>query len=205
MRIAIIGAGNVGRGLAATAAGAGLEVAVGRRDPSDRAGLPDEVEVTTPQGAARAAEAIFLTVPASSAVETARGLGLRPGALLIDATNPVGWSEGPVLEAPPAGSVTAELQAALPDCSIVKALNHFGAEIHADPGLTGIPSDALVAGADPDARARVLELLDRLGFRAHDAGPLRNAAHLESMAILWIQLAGSGTGRRWVFQIRTDD
>lgn len=40
-----------------------------------------------------------------------------------------------------------------------------------------------------------------MGFDPVDVGPLRNAAHLESPAILWIHLATVGTcGRELAFQ-----
>jgi predicted dinucleotide-binding enzyme len=40
-----------------------------------------------------------------------------------------------------------------------------------------------------------------LGFDPVDVGPLRNAAHLESLAILWIHLATVGKrGRDFAFK-----
>jgi predicted dinucleotide-binding enzyme len=47
-----------------------------------------------------------------------------------------------------------------------------------------------------------MELATRMGFRARDAGPLRNAALLENLAVLWIQLASAGgMGRNFGFRI----
>jgi predicted dinucleotide-binding enzyme len=46
----------------------------------------------------------------------------------------------------------------------------------------------------------VAELARGAGFRPLDAGPLRNAALLEAMAVLWIQLAlvgGHGREVAW--------
>jgi predicted dinucleotide-binding enzyme len=41
-----------------------------------------------------------------------------------------------------------------------------------------------------------------MGFRAHDAGPLRNAATLENLAVLWIHLATvGGAGRKFAFRM----
>jgi len=51
-------------------------------------------------------------------------------------------------------------------------------------------------------RASVITLGTQTGFRTHDAGPLRNAGLLESLAVLWIQLATTGgVGRTFGFRI----
>lgn len=45
------------------------------------------------------------------------------------------------------------------------------------------------------------ELARTLGYDPVDVGPLRNAAHLESLAILWIHLATVGKrGRDFAFK-----
>ena len=52
------------------------------------------------------------------------------------------------------------------------------------------------------ARKAVGDLARRAGFEPVDAGPLRNARLLESMAVLWIHLATKGgLGRRWTFTL----
>jgi predicted dinucleotide-binding enzyme len=112
------------------------------------------------------------------------------------------WDTGPVLTPPDAGSVTAALAAALPAARVVKAFNHFGAEIQQDPALAGGAADVLLAGDDAGAKTDLIGLATTMGFRAHDAGPLRNAALLESMAVLWIHLATQGgMGRDWAFAV----
>jgi predicted dinucleotide-binding enzyme len=60
-----------------------------------------------------------------------------------------------------------------------------GAAIRATPGVLMLP----------------LERELTLGFDPVDVGPLRNAAHLESLAILWIHLATVGKrGRDFAFK-----
>ena len=197
---AVIGGGSVGTALVRSLSELdSVTVRLGRRDPEDRTGVPDAVEVRTPAEAAKGADWVFLAVPASAAVEVAAGLGLSSGQVLVDCTNPLAWDAGPVHTPPPEGSVTAALQARLPAVPILKALNHFGAEVHGNPGAFGRPA-AMVAGDDVDARGRLLALLDDLGFEGLDAGPLRNAAHLESLAVLWIHVStAGGVGRNWTF------
>jgi predicted dinucleotide-binding enzyme len=48
--------------------------------------------------------------------------------------------------------------------------------------------DGFVAGDDADAKKQVTHLLDEIGFRTIDVGPLAMARHLESMAFLNIAL-----------------
>ncbi len=59
-----------------------------------------------------------------------------------------------------------------------------------------------MAGDDRHARSEVMALATRMGFRPRDAGPLRNAGLLESLAVLWIHLATvGGVGREFGFRI----
>lgn len=202
--VAIIGAGSVGTALAENlAAREGFEVRVGRRDPSDRDGLPDGVRVLGQAAAVRGASVVFLAVPAGAAVATARSLGL-PGdgsVILADCTNPVRFQDGPVRDVPAEGSVTAALAGALPGVPVVKALSTFGTEIHRNPHRWD-GAETYLAGGTEAAREALTRILTDAGFQAVDCGPERNAAHLEAMAILWIQLASTGMGREWVFGIR---
>jgi hypothetical protein len=85
---------------------------------------------------------------------------------------------------------------------VVKAFNTFGAEIHADPRLSAGPADVCLAGDDADAKRIVGEIATRAGFRPIDAGPVRNAALLENLAVLWIHLAlVGGQGRDVAFKL----
>lgn len=86
---------------------------------------------------------------------------------------------------------------------MVKGFSTFGAEIHGDPSVGGEAANVLLAGDDSDAKQRVAALAEQLGFAPVDAGPLRNAALLENLAVLWIHLAlNEGHGREWAFQLR---
>lgn len=204
MRIGIIGAGPVGRALAVRAAESGFDVRVGRRNTASRGDLPEGIVVCTPAEAADGADVVFLSVPADSAMAVVEELDLSQGTV-VDCTNPLRWDAGPVWAPPPAGSQTAELQAAFPTLEFVKALNHFGAENHLYPRRDhGEGALALVAGRDPSARSRVMAVLAQLGFSPADAGGLRNAAGLENLAVLWIHLSNSSErGRDWTFGIET--
>ena len=203
MKIAVIGAGNVGRALGARLVAAGEAVVFGARDPkATQAVVPAGTTVKTVADAVADADIVMLAVPAGSAVAAARAAGLRPGTVLVDGTNPLRFDRGPVWTPPAEGSVAQAIAAACPAVRVVKAFNHFGAEIHADPQVAGQPADAMCASDDDEAKAVVMALATRLGFRPMDAGGLRNAGVLENLAVLWIHLAlVSGAGRHVAFRL----
>jgi predicted dinucleotide-binding enzyme len=97
--------------------------------------------------------------------------------------------------------MTAHLARRFPALRLVKAFNRFGAEFHDRPELPSTATDLYLAGDDAGARGAIAELARMLGFDPVDVGPLRNAAHLESLAILWIHLATVGKrGRDFAFK-----
>lgn len=203
-RIAIVGIGQVGSALARTFTRAGLAVRLGVRPGKDATAL-----VAASGGLASAApvpdavawsDVIVLAVPAAEAVEALRSAGDLTGRVVVDCTNPVRWEGGPVLAPPPEGSMAAALAAAFPGAKVVKGFNTFGAEIHAEPALDGRPAEVLLAGDDGRAVEAVGEIALRAGFSPLAVGPLRNAALLEALGVLWIHLATTGgQGRRFSF------
>lgn len=207
-RIAIIGAGNVGGSLGRTFSKAGLGVRFGVRAGSDTKALLDacgaSASASDPAEAAASADVVFIAVPGSAAVEVTRSLASAlAGKVIVDCNNPLVWKEGPVWAPPPEGSLAAALAAAAPGARVVKGFNTFGAELHANPRLTGAPAQVFLASDDADARKLVSELATKAGFAPVDAGPLRNAAVLENLAMLWIHLATvGGQGREFAFAMQ---
>lgn len=198
-RVAIIGGGKVGSHLGARLKAAGADVRYGARNPDKP---EDKALGAVPiQAAVDGANIVVLSVPAAVAVDVARGLALPAGTILVDCTNPLRIDNGPVWNPPPAGSEAAALAAALPDVKVVKGFNHFGSEIHENPEMAHGPADAYFAGDDVAAKGKVMALAKHAGFRPFDAGPLRNAALLENLCVLWIQLASTGQGRQFAFRI----
>jgi 8-hydroxy-5-deazaflavin:NADPH oxidoreductase len=126
------------------------------------------------------------------------------GKVLVDCTNSLVWKEGPVWTPPPEGSVTAAIAAVVPDAQVVKGWNTFGAEFHRDPSFAGSPVQVFLASDSADAKKLASDVAAKAGFRPVDAGPLRNAAVLENLAILWIHLATvGGHGRGFAFAMQT--
>lgn len=187
MRIAIIGAGNVGSALASAAARAGHDVTVTARTIEHaRAVARDTGARATESNAASAAAAdiIILAVPyASAAHALAEIRDVVAGKTLIDVTNP--------LTADYAGlatdgiSAAEELQQQAPEVHVVKAFNTIFATHQANPSRE---IDGFVAADDVKAKQQVMSLVDSIGFAPLDVGPLSSARMLEGMAFLNIGL-----------------
>jgi predicted dinucleotide-binding enzyme len=206
LTITIIGTGNVGSALARNALRHGVAVQLAALD------LAKTQAAATQLGAgARAVELaalregtdfVFLAVPAEAAPAALEAAKLPDRTIIIDCTNPIRWDNGPVHTPPPEGSTTAQLAARFPRLRVLKSFNTFGAEFHDQPELAGAPTDLYFAGDDSDAKQQLAALAKTLGYAPVDVGPLRNAAHLESLAILWIHLATVGQQtRNFAFQM----
>ena len=204
--IGIVGAGGVGAALAKTLTRAGYRVRIGVRPGKDVDALlqrcGERAAAGTVAEAFAAAEVTFLCVPAAAAVAVVREGGNLTRKVIVDCTNPLRWDNGPVPAPPPEGSIAAALAAAVPEARVVKGFNTFGAEIHRDPSIGGAPAEVFLAGDDGMALERVGEVAARAGFAPIVVGGLRNAALLEALAVLWIQLAtAGGQGRQFAFRL----
>lgn len=198
MNIAIIGAGNVGSGLAAAATAAGHDVVVSARHPASAA------EVASRAGARPAlnnvegvggAEVVVLAVPHAAVSDVVTDLGAAlTGKVVIDATNPLNDTYTDLTTQGVSGA--EQLQQQAPGATVVKALNTVFASRYGDPTEGGRPLDALIAGDDAAAKSTVSALVESLGFRPVDAGSLRMARALEEIAFLNISLNASN-GWTW--------
>lgn len=186
MRIAIIGAGNVGGGLAAAAAAAGHEVTIAAAHEENAVKAAENIAgaeaASTVSAAAQGADVVVLAVPAAAAADVLTGLG-DVDAVVVDATNPLNDTFSDLTTS---GTSHAEqLAAAAPGVKVVKAFNTVFASRLGNPGQE---LDGFYAGDDEAAKAVVERLLSSLGLRPIDAGGLRMARALEEMAFLNITL-----------------
>jgi 8-hydroxy-5-deazaflavin:NADPH oxidoreductase len=203
-KIAIVGAGNVGGGLGVCLSKSGLPVKFGVRPDADVKALLAECKgasASAPSEVASWADIVFLAVPGTVALEVARSLAdSLAGKVVVDCNNPLVWKDGPVWSPPAEGSLAAAIAKAAPKARVVKGFNTFGAEFHKNPGRAGVAAQVFLAGDDADAKKQVMAVATQGGFRPVDAGPLRNAAVLENVAMLWIHLATvGGQGRDFTF------
>src|SRR5256886_3065259 len=201
MKIAIIGAGNVGGALAKRFSRAGHNVVIADRDPEEAGQLASQVGGTGTADlgqAASQADVIVLAVPfAASAEQVCKAIaGQVTGKIVIDATNPVKPDfSGLATEGGPCGA--ERIQQWLPSAKVVKAFNTVFASNQAEPVVEGEPVDGFVAADDEQARKTVLTLLAEIGFRPPDVGPLARARELEALAFLniMLQVTKNGTWR----------
>jgi 8-hydroxy-5-deazaflavin:NADPH oxidoreductase len=80
--------------------------------------------------------------------------------------------------------VAEEVAAAAPGAKVVKAFNTtFAGTLAAGGEVAGQPLDVFIA-SDDDAKQTVAGLVEDVGLRAVDAGPLRRARQLEALGYL---------------------
>jgi 8-hydroxy-5-deazaflavin:NADPH oxidoreductase len=190
MRIAIVGAGNVGKALSAAAVAAGHDVAVSattKENAEEAAAAAGARAAANNADAVNGAEIVVLALPHAAVDEVANELGpALAGNVVVDASNPLNTTFTDLVTV---GTSSAEdLQRQLPDASVIKAFNTTFASRHGSPTEGDAPLDAFIAGDDADAKAKVGELASSLGYRVIDAGSLRMARSLEEMAFLNITL-----------------
>ncbi len=208
MRIAIIGAGNVGGALGRGWAKAGHTIAYGVPDPTERkhrtaAAAAGGAAVGTPAEAARAADVVVLAVPWAAVPQALEACGDLTDTVLIDVTNPLRMGAGGLELALGFDDSGAEEVARLvPSARVVKAMNQVGFAVM--PDSAGYPTSPtmFVAGDDEAAKQLASALVTDLGFTPLDAGPLVLARLLEPHAMLWIhQVINRGTPQTVAFSL----
>jgi 8-hydroxy-5-deazaflavin:NADPH oxidoreductase len=177
MRIAVIGAGPVGRAVGGGWWKAGHSVAYGVRTPG-----PD---VTTVAEALDGADAVLLAVPGAALPALLdEHAGRLDGRLVLDATNLAGAA---------ALHQTPLLVERLPAARIARAFCTVGHEVLADPVFDGQVADLFWCGADDEV---VESLIRDTGARPVRIGGLDAADVLDGVARLWFALTfGQGRGR----------
>lgn len=196
MKMGIIGRGRVAQALAKAFADS-HELRLGVRSIVD----PSEAEIGD---VARWSDVILLATPWSAEEDVctliADHVANKP---VIDATNPFGMRNGVldlVLAEP--DSAAEALQTRLPTAHVVKCFNQIGAKfLHDTAKLANTPAKFAVSD-HATAKDIALTLARDAGFEAVDGGPLSNARHLESLAMIWIWSATKGPlGRSFGFAL----
>ena len=188
MRIAIIGAGNVGGGLGTAFAAAGHSIVFGVRDPdSDKcrralAAAPGST-ATSFAAATAGADVVIVTIRSEAIAETIPQLPSLEGRIVIDAMNR--------FTGDPGRSTTQDLADLLPGARLAKAFNTTGFENYTTARARRAPAAMFVAADDPDAKRVAMALATEIGFQALDAGGLANAKPMEMMVKVWLALTAS--------------
>jgi 8-hydroxy-5-deazaflavin:NADPH oxidoreductase len=173
-KILIIGSGKAGTALQTGLSRAGYEVRF-----AGQGRIPEH---------ASWADVIVLAVPFGAVREVARALKTAAdGKTVIDLTNSLTPDIQLALGFTTSGA--EELQKALPRAHIVKAFNTVFAQHMSTGQVDGKQLTAFAAGDNEAARKSALAMAKAIGFDPVDAGSLKNARSLESLAFLNIQLS----------------
>ena len=193
MKIAILGAGNVGGAFGKLWSARGHEVRFGVPDPDSQkiksllGSTGGRAQAMSNREAAAASEVVVLSVPWPAAQQAIRDCGDLGSKVVIDCTNPLrsdftGLALGTTTSA-------GEQVAACSGAKVVKAFNTMGAGNYGNAEFAGTRADGFYCGDDAGAKAKVKPLVADIGLNPVDVGPLRNARLLEPLAMLWIDLA----------------
>jgi predicted dinucleotide-binding enzyme len=198
VKVTIIGAGNMARGIGSRVLAGGNELELIARDPGKGQEVTSELGGGS-IGDSVSGDVVVFAVPygAVADVVSDHGDALR-GKVVVDITNPVDWSTMDSLVTPADSSAAEEIQKLLPDGTpVVKAFNTTFAATLSAGQVAGQPLDVLVAGDDADAKQKVASVIEAGGQRTRDVGPLKRARQLEQLGFLHItaqEPMGAGWG-----------
>jgi 8-hydroxy-5-deazaflavin:NADPH oxidoreductase len=156
VKIATIGSGNVGGGLADFWEGAGHEVQRLGREGGDVSG----------------ADAVLLAVPSAAIQDALASVNGLDGKVLIDTTNLVQGERPGGLD-----SLSAYVKQ-LSGAHVAKAFNTVFAKLYDQVRAQDVPPGCLYCG-DDEAKDTTARLIRDAGYEPVDAGGLENAGHLE--------------------------
>jgi predicted dinucleotide-binding enzyme len=194
MTTAIIGLGNMGKGIATRLAGK-TDLVLASRDTAAvtafAAGLAN-VRTASVEQAIAAADVVIIALPYDAALELAASPSLN-GKIVVDISNPVkadfsGLSIGHTT------SAAEEIQQAAKGARIVKAFNTIFAGVFAAPVAATAVVPVFLAGNDEAAVDAVADLVAKAGFASEKTGTLDAARLLEPLGMLNIRF-GYGLGR----------
>jgi predicted dinucleotide-binding enzyme len=199
LRIAVLGAGNIGGTLGRKWAAAGHKVAFGVKDPAStraqalRAELGNKVTIGSVADALTAGNVVVMAFPGTAMDETITTYAAQlDGKIIIDAANRMGG--GPM-------NSFATFQARTPHARVFRAFNSLGWENYADPVFNGIQADLFYCGPDGDAREMVEQLITDVGLRPMRLGDIDQVGLVDSVSQLWFALAlRQGKGRHLAFK-----
>jgi len=195
MTTAILGLGNMGKGLAKRLAGK-TNLIIGtrdiERDTAFAGSLPGGVKVAYLQDAVRDADIVILALPYAAALLEAGKLDLT-GKVVVDISNPV-TADFSGLSLGHTTSAAEEIQAVASGARVVKAFNTIFAGLFDAPASVTATVPVFVAGNDESAVEAVADLVAKAGFAVERTGGLDAARLIEPVGMLNIRF-GFGLGR----------
>jgi predicted dinucleotide-binding enzyme len=193
MKIGIIGAGNLGSGLAKRLVGKGHAVMLSfSKEPEKLKRVADSTGsvVGTPAQAVDFADVAVLATPWTATPEALRQVGrVTQTKVVWDCTNAL----KPDMSGLAIGTTTSggeEIARLAPWAKVVKAIPPFAEVLHSPSTLIGgVRPNVFVCGDDTEARAVVAALVEDIGAAPVIAGSLLLARYTEPAAMLLVQLA----------------
>ena len=198
MNITFVGYGNVGLPLASQIEQLGHNVTLAARNPNSDStqkalAVNANLHVDTPSSAVQKADIIFLATPFGSNQTIIEGLQSElEGKILVDCTNPVGKGFTHGLNNEQSGAEF--IQSMIPNSHVVKAFSVYGYENLKDnhyPDYNLKPA-MFFCGDNEEAKSKVGQLIESLGWEPLDVGVLKQALHLEHMTLMWVRMIRMG-------------
>lgn len=174
----IFGTGNMGNAIGGVLAKGGANVAYVSHEQAGSASIDGDIVV------------LAVPYPALETIVSANAEALA-GKTVVDITNPLDFSTFDSLVVPTGSSAAAELQAKLPNSTVLKAFNTNFAGTLASGKVGDNTTTVLVAGDDAQAKAALVDAVKAGGLEALDAGSLKRAHELEALGFLQLTLAGA--------------
>lgn len=206
MKVTIIGAGLMGRGIGTRLVAGGNEVEFVDTGPEQAETLAEELSghgggsaTALSPGRSIGGEVVVLAVYYPAIADVVRQYGDQlAGKTVIDIANPVDFNTMDGVVTPTDSSSAEETALLVPEGTpVVKAFNTTFGNTLVPGEVAGHELDVLIAGDDEQAKGRVAELVRSGGMRPIDVGPLRRARQLEQLGFLHISLQDRlGTGFR---------
>jgi NADPH-dependent F420 reductase len=198
MKITIIGAGNMGRGIGHRLAAGGHEVTLVDSSLEAAETLAKELNGVAQKGgqaqaatldAAALGDVVILAVGYGANLELGKQLGQKlEGKVVIDIANPLNASFDGLVTGGTTSSAEELAKVVPAGAKVVKAFNTTFAGTLVSGNVGGTPLDVFIAGDDEAAKKVVAGLVTDGGLVAVDAGPLLRSRELEGLALLGITL-----------------
>lgn len=175
-QVSIIGTGTMANAIGGVLADGGGSVSYIGKDQAGTAPLTGDIVV------------LAVPYPAVDSILTAYS-DQFDGKIVVDITNPLNFDTFDSLTVPVGSSAAAEIQAKLPQASVLKAFNTTFAGTLVGKQVGGQSTTVLIAGDDTTAKQSLAAAVEAGGVSAIDAGALSRAHELEALGFLQLTLA----------------
>jgi predicted dinucleotide-binding enzyme len=174
--VSIIGTGNMANAIGGVLADGGSDVAYITQEQTGTAPLTGEIVI------------LAVPYPAVESILAAYG-DQFDGKIVVDITNPLNFETFDSLTVPAGSSAAAQIQAQLPNATVLKAFNTTFAATLGAKKVGELATTVLIAGDDTAAKQSLAAAVVAGGVSAIDAGALSRAHELEALGFLQLTLA----------------